>query len=170
MNLFCGSQGVDVMFPNEETVDGYLRWRLHKPIDAVTFERIADRATDICTRLFKYGFIVFSFNITSDAIIIGNGSTAVLSLFPGNLSQVPGNTMSILDKFAVVPMFNSELSHSIVVAAVLFLAKLEMAEEGHHLEVMAEGCEPACVAGWSLVREAVDGLDDKDWRELMSQV
>ena len=161
MNLFCGYQGVDVIFPNEETVDGYLRWRLHKPIDAVTFERIADRATDICTRLFKYGFIVFSFNITSDAIIIGNGSTAVLSLFPGNLS--------ISDKFTVVPMFNNELSHSIVVAAVLFLAKLEMAEEGH-LEIMAEGCEPACVAGWSLVCAAVDGLDDKDWRELMSQV
>ena len=159
------------MFPNEETEDGYLRWRLHKPIDAVTFERIADRAADICTRLFKYGFIVLSFNITSDAIIIGNGSTAVLSLFPGNLSlvPVPGNTMSILDKFTVVPMFNSELSHSIVVAAVLFLAKLEMAEEGH-LEVMGEGCEPACVAGWSLVRAAVDGLDDKDWRELMSQL
>jgi len=159
MNLFCGYQGVDVIFPNEETVDGYLRWRLHKPIDAVTFERIADRVADICTRLFKYGFIVFSFNITSDAIIIGNGSTAVLSLFPGNLS--------ISDSFTVVPMFNSELSHSSVVAAVLFLAKLEMGED---LEVMAECCEPACVAGWSLVRATVDGLDDKDWRELISQV
>lgn len=148
---------VDVVFPNDEQADGHLHWRLHKPIEKAAFERIVDRAAGICTRLSKHGFIVFSFHITSDAIIIGNRSTAVLCLFPGNLST--SNT------HATVPMYNSDLSHCRVVAAVLFLVKLEM---GNDIDIMVTHGEPACIAGWSLVRTAVDGLDTKDWRELVS--
>jgi hypothetical protein len=153
----CDDELVEIHIP-PPTADGYMRWRLHKPIDIARFNRIQNRVANICERLCKFDFILFSFHITTDAIIIGDGSTTSLSLFLGKQSQT----------LEEVAMFNNGLSHSRVMAAVLFLSKLEM---GNDMDIIVEQCEPACVGGWSLVRAAVDGdLDVKDWRELVSQV